>query len=63
MKQYKSINSPRSLSQLRSERRKLEAQSHELLGTVRTTRLQSAHSFSRRTQDIDLIREKIKDID
>lgn len=63
MKTYKSINSPKSLSQLKSERRHLQAQLDELLGTVRTTRLQSAHSFSRKTQDIDQIREKLKDID
>lgn len=63
MKTYKSINSPKSLSQLKSERRHLQAQLDELLGTVRTTRLQSAHSFSRKTQDIDQIREKLRDID
>lgn len=63
MKHYKSIDSPKTISQLKSNKRKLQSELDKLTGESRTTRLQSAFKHSNNRKTIEQIKNKIRNID
>lgn len=63
MKQTNNDNTPKTLSQLRKDRQKLQSELDALLETSRTTRFQATHSYVRKHTSINELKDKIREID
>lgn len=63
MKQTNNDNTPKTLSQLRKDRQRLQSDLDKLTETSRKTRFQTTHSYLQKQTSVTKLRDQIQEID